>query len=319
MDYDIEIFDDPNEMKETLRKTNTNNKSRMIAGYCYPWNSQNDKTQFDIILENGFKAQWNFSTDGFAIDPNSFEQVGCIHSTQGLEFDYVGIIIGLDLRYEKGHVITDRFKRAKSDASIKGLKNNEELGDRIIRNTYKTLLSRGQKGCYIYCEDKALAIIDLDRLRFEYSLSDEMIKNLEIINSNVTKVITVENLTSFYSLNDKDAVIIYLAGYHNHTKQALLMKIYSRYPDAEYLHFGDIDAGGFWIYHILKEKTNIPFVPYRMNVSELIENRSSLKKLSDNDTKRLNKMLSDNRFDIFKDTIEYMLNNNVKLEQELLD
>ena len=70
----------------------------MIAGYCYPWNSQKDKSRFDIFLENNFKAQWNFSTDGFAIDPNSFEQVGCIHSTQGLEFDYVGIIIGLDLR-----------------------------------------------------------------------------------------------------------------------------------------------------------------------------------------------------------------------------
>ena len=157
LDYDIKVFDDPGEMKEALRKTNTNNKSRMIAGYCYPWNSQNDKTQYDIFLENGFKAQWNFSTDGFAIDPDSFEQVGCIHSTQGLEFDYVGIIIGLDLRYENGHVITDRFKRAKSDASIKGLKNDEKLGDRIIRNTYKTLLSRGQKGCYVYCEDKALA------------------------------------------------------------------------------------------------------------------------------------------------------------------
>lgn len=157
LDYDIEIFDDPTLMKEALRKTNTNNKSRMIAGYCYPWNSQNDKSKYDIYLENGFKAQWNFSTDGFAIDPNSFEQVGCIHSTQGLEFDYVGIIIGLDLRYENGHVITDRFKRAKSDASIKGLNGNEKLGDRIIRNTYKTLLSRGQKGCYIYCEDKALA------------------------------------------------------------------------------------------------------------------------------------------------------------------
>ena len=157
LDYNIKIFDDPNEMKEELRKTNINNKSRMIAGYCYPWNSQKDKSKYDIFLENNFRAQWNFSTDGFAIDPNSFEQVGCIHSTQGLEFDYVGIIIGLDLRYENGHVITDRFMRAKSDASIKGLKDNEKLGDRIIRNTYKTLLSRGQKGCYVYCEDKALS------------------------------------------------------------------------------------------------------------------------------------------------------------------
>ena len=162
-------------------------------------------------------------------------------------------------------------------------------------------------------------IIDLDKLGFEYLLSDEMIRSLEIINSNVTKVITVENLTSFYALNDKEAVIVYLAGFHNHTKQELLKKIYSKYLNAEYLHFSDIDAGGFWIYQKLKEKTGIPFIPYRMSVKELIDNKDNLKKLTENDKKRLNKMLLDSRFKVFKDTIEYMLDNNVKLEQEILD
>lgn len=169
MDYDLRIFDDPVTMREELRKTNINNKSRMIAGYCYPWNSKNDKSQFDIYLENGFKAQWNFTTDRFAIDKESFEQVGCIHSTQGLEFEYVGIIIGKDLRFENNKVITDRSKRAKSDATIKGLNGNEAKGDKIIRNTYKTLLSRGQKGCFIYCEDKALSNYLKERLRRKYN------------------------------------------------------------------------------------------------------------------------------------------------------
>ncbi len=156
IDYDIQVFDDPNVMREKLREKNDNNKARMIAGYCYPWNSQKDKSQYDVFLENNFTAQWNFTTDSFAIDPNSFDQVGCIHSTQGLEFDYVGIIIGKDLVYKDDKVITDASKRAKSDASIKGLNGRKELGDKIIRNTYKTLLSRGQKGCYVYCEDKEL-------------------------------------------------------------------------------------------------------------------------------------------------------------------
>ena len=57
LDYDVRVFSDPNEMRDELRKTNINNKSRMIAGYCYPWNSQHDKTKYDIFLENGFKAQ----------------------------------------------------------------------------------------------------------------------------------------------------------------------------------------------------------------------------------------------------------------------
>ncbi|HPG43163.1 MAG TPA: DUF2075 domain-containing protein, partial [Acholeplasmataceae bacterium] len=159
LDYDIKVVDDPNLMREELRKKNLiQNKSRMIAGYCYEWVTQKNSSDdtYDIELENGFKAKWNFSsTNTWAIDEDSFDQVGCIHTAQGLEFDYVGIIIGQDMVYRDGKVLTDFTKRAKTDASLKGIKSskNVELADRIIRNTYKTLLSRGQKGCYIYCED----------------------------------------------------------------------------------------------------------------------------------------------------------------------
>ena len=161
-DYEIKVFDNPCDMREALREKNRiKNKARMIAGYCYEWISKNDPTRFDIILPNDFKAQWNFSsTSTWAIDEDSFNQVGCIHTSQGLEFDYVGVIIGKDLKYRAGRVITDSRERAKSDQSLRGLnqkeKNDPMLGDRIIRNTYKTLLTRGQKGCYIYCEDEEL-------------------------------------------------------------------------------------------------------------------------------------------------------------------
>lgn len=159
-DYDIKIFDSPIEMREALReKNNINNKSRMIAGYCYEWLSEKDPAGniYDINLKDGFKAKWNFANSIFAIDPASFEQVGCIHTTQGLEFDYCGVIIGKDLRYENGKVITDKSQEADSDKSS-GIKQckDEVLADKLIRNTYKTLLSRGQKGCYVYCEDKSL-------------------------------------------------------------------------------------------------------------------------------------------------------------------
>ncbi|MDY0278713.1 MAG: DUF2075 domain-containing protein, partial [Acholeplasma sp.] len=162
LDYDIRVFDDPNEMRNELRKLNAiNNKTRMIAGYCYEWVSKNDngKEVFDIELLESFKAKWNFSsTNTWAIDEDSFEQVGCIHTSQGLEFDYVGVIIGKDLRFENNIVKTDLSKRARTDASLKGIKTtqNYELADKIIRNTYKTLLSRGQKGCYIFAEDKLM-------------------------------------------------------------------------------------------------------------------------------------------------------------------
>lgn len=160
IDYDLRIFDDPSRMREALREKNGNNKARMLAGYCYNWISKNDRSLDDIVLNGGFRAQWNFAeTKTFAIDPDSFEQIGCIHTSQGLEFDYVGVIIGKDLRYEDGRVITDYKERARTDNSLKGIKTTGDYGlaDRIIRNTYRTLLSRGQKGCFIYCEDHALA------------------------------------------------------------------------------------------------------------------------------------------------------------------
>ena len=160
LDYDIRVFDSPRVMKEELEKLNRiNNKARIVAGYCYEWVSESVPTAYDIWLPDGFKAQWNLRNgQPFAIADTSFEQVGCIHTCQGLEFDYVGVIIGQDMRYENGKVITDQTKIAESDKSS-GIRTckNKELADSLIRNTYKTLMSRGQKGCFIYCENKELA------------------------------------------------------------------------------------------------------------------------------------------------------------------
>lgn len=161
-DYDIKVFDNPKVMMEELRiKNKVNNKSRMLAGYCYNWTSKKDASAYDIIIGDDFKAQRNFSnTSTWAIDENSFDQVGCIHTCQGLEFDYVGVIIGKDLIFRNGKVLANPSARAKSDQSLKGLKNDSNHQtdcEIIIKNTYRTLLTRGQKGCYIFCEDKALS------------------------------------------------------------------------------------------------------------------------------------------------------------------
>ena len=162
-DYEFKIFDDADEMREALRdKNRINNKARMLAGYCYEWvtKNSNDLSLYDIELPN-FKARWNFNTtQTWAIDKESFEQVGCIHTSQGLEFDYVGVIIGKDLKYNEGQVVTDPTERARTDQSLKGLKSDPDYiakADEIIRNTYKVLLTRGQKGCYVYCENRELS------------------------------------------------------------------------------------------------------------------------------------------------------------------
>ena len=107
---------------------------------------------------------WNLGSTIFAIDDSSIDQVGCIHTSQGLEFDYAGVIIGDDMRFVNGHIVTDYTQRAKTDQSIKGLKklakeNPSEAArraDEIIKNTYRTLMTRGMKGCYVYCTDPSL-------------------------------------------------------------------------------------------------------------------------------------------------------------------
>ena len=118
---------------------------------------------------------WNLgSTSTWAIDPESVKEAGCIHTCQGLEFDYVGVIIGPDMRYESGNIVTDASRRAKTDQSLKGLKSKYDKKDqaivaaRIIKNTYKVLMTRGMKGCYVYCTDKALS----EYFRKRLSVSD---------------------------------------------------------------------------------------------------------------------------------------------------
>ena len=123
-----------------------------------------------------YGISWNLDGgDAFAINPDSVHEAGCIHTSQGLEFDYVGVIIGDDMRYENGEIVTDYSKRAKTDQSMKGIKGlakddpekASQLADEIIKNTYRTLMTRGMKGCYVYCTDSELAAYLKKRLKIE--------------------------------------------------------------------------------------------------------------------------------------------------------
>ncbi|WP_103108890.1 DUF2075 domain-containing protein [Brevibacillus reuszeri] len=167
--YDLRVFSDPNLLRREIEMLNQrNNRSRLVAGYCWDWRKEgkNNPNFHDIELpEYNFGMSWNLAnSDTWAINENSISEVGCIHTSQGLEFDYVGVIIGDDLICRDGQVQTDYTKRAKTDSSLKGLKKMLQsdptkalqLADEIIRNTYRTLMTRGQKGCFIFCTDKEL-------------------------------------------------------------------------------------------------------------------------------------------------------------------
>lgn len=167
IDYDIRIYNSPSQVRDIIVERNSApNHARLLAGYCWNWikEGKNDSNIHDIKIGD-FEMSWNLgNSTTYAIDDTSVNEIGCIHTSQGLEFDYVGVIIGEDMRYENGKIVTDFTKRARTDQSMKGIKklfkeNPEQankLADEIIKNTYRTLMTRGMKGCYIYCVDKEL-------------------------------------------------------------------------------------------------------------------------------------------------------------------
>ena len=166
INYDFQVFDSPVTLREAIIKKNkVSNKARMVAGYCWKWLSKKNSRLHDVIIpEFDFRMTWNLTTDGslWIISPDSVNEIGCIHTCQGLEVDYIGVIVGHDLIVRNGKILTNPSARATSDKSISGYKRlleknpKEAKGiiDSIIKNTYRTLMTRGMKGCYVYFMDK---------------------------------------------------------------------------------------------------------------------------------------------------------------------
>jgi DUF2075 family protein len=165
--FEFQVFDSPKDLHDAIREKNKeNNRSRVVAGYNWNWVSQKKPELMDIVIDD-YSARWNLRSYGneWINHPNSINEVGCIHTCQGLEVDYVGVIVGDDLRFSNGHLVTNPNARARTDQSLKGFRKeskvNEkqayEKADSLIRNTYRILMSRGMRGCYVYFTDPALS------------------------------------------------------------------------------------------------------------------------------------------------------------------
>jgi len=179
-EFDFRVFDSPNEVRRLIEEKNrTNNRARMVAGYCWDWKSKKQPGAFDVVIpEQEFAMQWNLAQDGglWITAERSVEQIGCIHTCQGLEVDYIGVIVGPDLIARDGEILTRPEKRSRQDQSIKGYKKElrekadqaRSKADAIIKNTYRTLMTRGMKGCYIYCTDPGTAAYFRERIAHRY-------------------------------------------------------------------------------------------------------------------------------------------------------
>lgn len=164
-EFDFRIIDTPNEVFSLVKQKNEQGlKARLLAGYAWPWTSEkkgNPNAEIDdvIIKEHNFSMPWNSRKlrTLWAILDEGLNQVGCIHTAQGLEFDYVGVLIGNDLIYdEKERKFVVKLQNYYDTKGKEGLNNNNEELTKLVKNIYKTLLSRGMRGCYVYIQDEGL-------------------------------------------------------------------------------------------------------------------------------------------------------------------
>ena len=161
--YDFQIFDTPESLDSAIRaKVDQKYSARVTAGFCWPWSvPKSDGTLVNDVVVGEFTRPWNAKPDAkhlakgipssnlWAYDPNGLEQIGCIYTAQGFEFDYVGVIFGKDLVHRGGtEWIGD--KSISCDTVVK--RSGEKFID--LKNTYRVLLTRGMRGCYVFFEDK---------------------------------------------------------------------------------------------------------------------------------------------------------------------
>lgn len=145
-----------------------------------------------------------------------------------------------------------------------------------------------------------------------YSQSISKIMSFEIEDA---KIMTVENLTTFNRIKKSETFFIFLSGYHNSVKQKFLEKIYQQNSNKTYFHFGDIDPDGFFILENLKKKTHIDFNQYKMGIEELEKYSTFSRTLEDNDIIKAKSLIEKGKF---VEIMNYMLEKNIKLEQEII-
>ncbi len=160
--FEFELMDSPHDLYQRIQERQSQGyKARMLAGYAWEWTRVEENPLGEVadvvIPEHDFAMPWNQRQNSslWAILPEGVGQIGCVHTSQGLEFDYIGVIVGKDLCYDpaSGEVCSDA-SQYKDRAGIKGIAGNRPELTRLIKNIYRILFSRGMKGCYVYvCEE----------------------------------------------------------------------------------------------------------------------------------------------------------------------
>lgn len=156
-DYDFKFYDDIRGMVADIKQKNIQHQGlcRIVSGYAWPWISKKNPNLFDIEID-GLKLIWNTTNGNWVNSKNAINEVGCIHTVQGYDLNYAGVIIGPELSYDdRSKKFIIHSEKYMDINGKRGIENMEEL-ERYIVNIYKTLLTRGIQGTYVYIADRKL-------------------------------------------------------------------------------------------------------------------------------------------------------------------
>ncbi|MDO8571147.1 MAG: DUF2075 domain-containing protein, partial [bacterium] len=177
-DFDFQIYDDVAEMVADIKIKNKKfSLSRIVAGFAWPWVSRGNPDATDIDI-NGLKLRWNSTTTDWVNSPNAINEVGCIHTVQGYDLNYVGVIVGPELAYD---ATADRLvvnnDKYEDRNGWRGIADPVEL-ERYIINIYKTLMTRGMRGCYLYFVDKETEKFFKSRIELSSSTKKSVVEKI---------------------------------------------------------------------------------------------------------------------------------------------
>lgn len=192
--YEFRLLDSIEELVKLIKQRNEEHGlSRLIAGYSWKWISNKDKNLFDITIKNT-QLKWNNTSDDWINSPSSVNEVGCIHTTQGYDLNYSGIIFGNEISYDKEKNEIVIIKENYFDKNGKNSITDPEVLKNYILNIYKTILLRGIRGTYIYvCDD------NLREYFAQYIKNDFSVKKPSIILP-IHEVKPYENAVPIYDL-----------------------------------------------------------------------------------------------------------------------
>lgn len=179
-EFDLKIFDTPEALEKAIReKVQSGHTGRTTAGFCWPWSDPNPNGTLknDVVIGN-YRRPWNAKPEArilapgipksnlWAYDPNGIDQVGCIYTAQGFEFDYAGVIFGNDLVYNFDNQTWVGNPENSADTVVK---RSKDQFLELVKRTYRVLLSRGMKGCYLYFVDKDTERFFKSRIEYNHS------------------------------------------------------------------------------------------------------------------------------------------------------